>query len=167
MSLRSTQQYAINFEPQHRAYQNILLRPTSKYRSNLGICQNILGAWSLPEGVPFHRNAHRKIARRYRLVRVFVKQRRVWLWAELGTPPLRHYVKAELRLGTVRLQRCSMRTWLSNADATTPLTPVPCLPNASLIASSSVRLPYLLLTARVTLYSLETVVGQLNDISGL
>lgn len=78
-----------------------------------------------------------KIARRYRLVRVFVKQRRVWLWAELGTPPLRHYVKAELRLGTVRLQRCSMRTWLSNADATTPLTPVPCLPDATLIASSS------------------------------
>lgn len=49
--LRPAQQYAINLGLQHHAYQNILLRLSSKYCSNLGICQNILGASSLPEGV--------------------------------------------------------------------------------------------------------------------
>lgn len=78
-----------------------------------------------------------KIVQCRRLVSVFVKQRQDWLWAELCTPPLKHYIKPEPQLGTVFLQRHSMRPWLSNAKAMTPLTLLPWHPPVSLVLSVS------------------------------
>lgn len=81
-TLHQLQQCAINFAPQHRAYQNTLLRPASKYRSNLGVCQNTAGASGLPDGASRLSGA---CARRGSAAdaadRRAVKQRRVWFWA--------------------------------------------------------------------------------------
>lgn len=101
-TLHQLQQCAINFAPQHRAYQNTLLRPASKYRSNLGVCQNTAGASGLPDGASRLSGACASRKRSGRCRSPSVKQRRVWFWAGLGaTAPLGHYIKAELGLGTV------------------------------------------------------------------
>lgn len=44
-----------------------------------------------------------KIVQCHRLVRVFIKLRQIWLWAELCSSPLERYIKPEPQLGASRL----------------------------------------------------------------
>lgn len=84
-----------------------------------------------------------KIVQCHRLVGVFIKLRRVWLWAELCSPPRERYIKPEPQLGASSLQRLFMRPWQSNVKAMTLLSIVlrhP--PNVSLILSLSSFLFY-------------------------
>lgn len=98
-----------------------------------------------------------KIVQCHRLVGVFIKLRRVWLWAELCSPPLERYIKPEPQLGASRL---FMRPWLSNAKAW-PCSPLynDAPPPVSLILSLSMFLLFCLfsfytLTAHLMLNSI-------------
>lgn len=102
-----------------------------------------------------------KIVQCHRLVGVFIKLRRVWLWAELCSPPREHYIKPEpeAKLGASRLQRLFMRPWLSNVKAMTLLSIVLWRPPVSLILSLSMFLLFRLfsfytLTAHLMLNSI-------------
>lgn len=87
-TLQQLQQCAINSALRHRTYQNTWLRPASKYRRNLGVCQNTAGALGLPDG------ASRLSAAFGRCRWLHVNKRRVWFDAGLAAAaPLRHSMK--------------------------------------------------------------------------